>query len=150
MEVWRLVAASIAPGELVKAVARVLEEGEQEGQDRRQVASAVLALVQEEQEGQEELAAHLHHLETLQHLVWERLNTGHWAKVWPGWRRLYSLLVAARIRALALLVLARGGPGEGGEGVLLKEVVRLCDMGLLMGVPVLEGALEALAHRLTE
>merc|ERR1719431_928385 len=109
MEVWRLVAASIAPGELVKAVARVLEEGEQEGQDRRQVASAVLALVQEEQEGQEELAAHLHHLDTLQHLVWERLNTGHWAKVvasplgrnthwvWPGWRRLYSLLVAARI-----------------------------------------------------
>ena len=46
-----------------------------------QVASAVLALVQEVQEEQEELASHLHHLETLQHLVWERLNTGHWAKV---------------------------------------------------------------------
>jgi len=165
MEVWRLVEGSIALAELTRAVARVLEGGDTGEQDRRQVASAVLALVRSLQQdapsppaveggarvgGQQELALHLQHLETLQHLVWERLNTGHWAKVWPGWRRLYSLLVAARIRALAALVLARGEVGEGEEGVLLREVVRLCDMGLLMGVPVLEGVLETLAHRLTE
>ena len=61
-----------------------------------QVTSAVLALVRSLQQdatsppaaeggagvgGQQELALHLQHLETLQHLVWERLNTGHWAKV---------------------------------------------------------------------
>merc|ERR1719153_2191152 len=88
----------------------------------------------------------LHKLEILMNLVWERLNTGHWAKVWPGWRRLYALLAVARVRAIAQLVLVKGNGGR----VLLRDVVKLCDLGLLMGVPVLDGLLEQLAQRVTE
>ena len=43
-----------------------------------QVASAILVLLQESAKQPVEL---LHKVETLMNLVWERLNTGHWAKV---------------------------------------------------------------------
>ena len=43
-----------------------------------QVASAILVLLQESAKEPVEL---LHKVETLMNLVWERLNTGHWAKV---------------------------------------------------------------------
>ena len=43
-----------------------------------QVASAILVLLQESAKQPAEL---LHKVETLMNLVWERLNTGHWAKV---------------------------------------------------------------------
>ena len=82
--------------------------------------------------------------------------------MWPGWRKLYALLAVARVRAIAQLVLAKGNGGR----VLLRynlavlaqatpfffsrDVVKLCDLGLLMGVPVLDGLLEQLAQRVTE
>ena len=95
-------------------------------------------------------------LEQLSHLVWERLNTGHWAEVWEGWRSSYGLLCAARALCTAHLVLGRGGGG--GEVALqcsvhcalLREVVRLCDLGLLLGGPVMGGLLEGLAQYITE
>jgi len=119
------------------------------------VASAILVLLQESAKQPVEL---LHKVETLMNLVWERLNTGHWAKVtasplgrnthwvWPGWRKLYALLAVARVQAIAQLVLAMGHGGQ----VLLRDIVKLCDLGLLMGVPVLDGLLEHLAQRVTE
>merc|ERR1719458_2485924 len=154
MEIWKQVESSVESLPLEKAVKNVIEIAEQGQQDRTQVATTILLILQDPTIGP---AALLHKLEILMNLVWERLNTGHWAKVtasplgrnthwvWPGWRRLYALLAVARVRAIAQLVLAKGTGGR----VLLRDVVKLCDLGLLMGVPVLDGLLEQLAQRVT-
>jgi len=155
MEIWQRIESSVEPLALEKAVKKVMETSEEGQQDRRQVAAAILSILQETSTRPMTL---LHKLEILMNLVWERLNTGHWAKViasplgrnthwvWPGWRRLYALLAVARVRAIAQLVLVKGNGGR----VLLRDVVKLCDLGLLMGVPVLDGLLEQLAQRVTE
>ena len=83
--------------------------------------------------------------------------------MWPGWRRLYALLAVARVQAIAQLVLVKGNGGrvllrlynfaalsKTAHFLLLRDVVKLCDLGLLMGVPVLDGLLERLAQRVTE
>ena len=55
----------------------------------------------------------------LEQLTWERINTGHWATVWEGWRSTYGLLCAARALCTAHLVLGRGATrwGRGGAGL---------------------------------
>jgi len=143
MEIWRQIESSVEPLALEKAVKSVMDTAEEGQQDRRQVATTVLFILQETCTSP---VALLHKLEILMNLVWERLNTGHWAKVWPGWRKLYALLAVARVQAIAQLVLAKGNGGP----VLLRDVVKLCDLGLLMGVPVLDGLLEQLAQCVTE
>ena len=108
-------------------------------QDRRLVVLTVLQ--------------HLQHLQlsglvSSLHLVWERLNTGHWAEVWPGWRTLYGLLSLARVRLILGLV---GETRCLQEPDLLKDVVKMCDLGLLLGGPdILGGALETLAQNITD
>lgn len=155
MEIWQRIESSVEFLALEKAVKKVMETAEECQQDRRQVVLAILSVLQETSTRPATL---LHKLEILMNLVWERLNTGHWAKViasplgrnthwvWPGWRKLYALLAVARVRAIAQLVLVNGHGGR----VLLRDVVKLCDLGLLMGVPVLDGLLEQLAQRVTE
>jgi len=143
MEIWQRIESSVEPLALEKAVKSLMDTAEEGQQDRRQVAATVLYILQETCTSP---VALLHRLEILMNLVWERLNTGHWAKVWPGWRKLYALLAVARVQAIAQLVLAKGNGGP----VLLRDVVKLCDLGLLMGVPVLDGLLEQLAQCVTE
>ena len=55
-----------------------------------------------------------HRLTMYQHLVWERLNTGHWVEVWKGWRDLYGLITVARVLVVARLY-------EEEEGMVAKD-----------------------------
>ena len=87
-------------------------------------------------------------LEMFLQLVWERLNTGHWAEVWPGWRTLYGLLSLARVRLVLGLVEEEGRLQQAD---LLRDLVKMCDLGLLLGGPdILGGALETLAQNITD
>ena len=86
-------------------------------------------------------------MEALSLLVWERLNTGHWREVWSGWRSLYGCLAAARVASVAdcvTRVTARVASVD--EEAVCRDLVRLCDMGLLLGGPVLGHVLEDVAR----
>jgi len=85
-------------------------------------------------------------LATYQHLIWERLNTGHWAKVWHGWRELYGLISVARVQALAEICES----DYNNDDALISDVIRLCDLGIMLGSPVLDGVLEEIAEYLSE
>ena len=79
-------------------------------------------------------------------LVWEKLNTGHWKSVDADWRRLYALVVLAKVRRLAELAEDDRFLGGG----LIRDLVKMCDMGLLMGAPVMENACGRLASALSQ
>jgi len=131
--------------QLVEAVTSLQRGAEAGLQDRAAVAARVRSLVTS---GPGSAVAHVRRLEAMSHLVWERLNTGHWAEVWPGWRRLYGLLMVARVAAVARLA-RDGGPGHHEDTV--RDLVRMCDLGLLLGGPdLLGGMLETLAQDMTE
>jgi len=88
-------------------------------------------------------------LHMMLHLVWERLNTGHWAQVWPGWRKLYGLLSVARV--LCVSALASQIYNCDTDTGVLRDLVKMCDMGILLGGPdIMGGLLEQIAQRLTE
>ena len=78
-------------------------------------------------------------------LVWERLNTGHWKSVDNGWRRLYALVVIAKVRRAAEMADDDRFCGGG----LIRDLVKMCDMGLLMGAPVMENACGRMASALS-
>ena len=78
-------------------------------------------------------------------LVWEKLNTGHWKSVDANWRSLYALVVLAKVRRVAELADDDRFCGGG----LIKDLVKMCDMGLLMGAPVMENACGRLASALS-
>jgi len=82
-----------------------------------------------------------------QHLVWERLNTGHWAEVWHGWRELYGLITVARVLEVSRLCQEKG---QVEETELVLDIIRLCDLGIMLGGPVMGGLLEEIAEFLTE
>ena len=131
--------------QLVEAVTSLQRGAEAGLQDRAAVAARGRSLVTS---GPGSAVAHVRRLEAMSHLVWERLNTGHWAEVWPGWRRLYGLLMVARVAAVARLA-RDGGPGHHEDTV--RDLVRMCDLGLLLGGPdLLGGMLETLAQDMTE
>lgn len=144
MEVWRWVEGTVEAADLAAGLAAVSRLPGAEEQDRRQLVAAAAAALLETGPGL------LHRLEQIALLVWERLNTGHWAEVWPGWTRTYRLVAAARVQEVARLVLARGDEGD----QLLREVVRLCDMGILLGGagggPVMNQLLETIAQHITD
>ena len=113
--------------------------------DRQLVVRAALHHVTP---GQVSASDQLAGLVSSQLLVWERLNTGHWAEVWPGWRTLYGLLSLGRVRLVVTLL---GEARCKQEPALLKELVKMCDLGLLLGGPdILGGALETLAQSITD
>lgn len=70
--------------------------------------------------------------ETIQDYSWEKLNVGTWRDVDGEWRRVYAY--GCLFRALCLC----------SRGEALLEAVRTCDLGLLMGVPVLDNILARL------
>ncbi len=70
--------------------------------------------------------------------IWEKLNTGYWKDVDVKWREAYT--VGSLLKVLCLI-----GKGEG------KDVVfKSCDMGLLMGAPVLGNILSKVVDLIQE
>ncbi|XP_077986161.1 bifunctional peptidase and arginyl-hydroxylase JMJD5-like [Glandiceps talaboti] len=74
--------------------------------------------------------------------TWEKLNTGHWKDVDIAWRHLYS--IASLLKCLALMC----SQGPDGCHCNCKEALKACDMGLLMGAPIMDDILSHLATRI--
>ncbi|KAG7248048.1 hypothetical protein CRUP_001365, partial [Coryphaenoides rupestris] len=84
-------------------------------------------------------------------ISWEKLNTGTWRDVDKEWRRVYAY--GCLFKALALLCGGGGrregqgeGEGEGPGAERVRQAVRTCDLGLLMGASVLDGVLQRLVR----
>ncbi|XP_062999482.1 bifunctional peptidase and arginyl-hydroxylase JMJD5 [Elgaria multicarinata webbii] len=78
--------------------------------------------------------------------TWEKLNTGPWRAVGRGWRQAYAY--GCLLRALGLC--AGGGESEGAEEKAARAALRACDLGLLLGAPVLDNVLGRMADVLRE
>nr|SVE75196.1 EOG090X0844 [Daphnia dolichocephala] len=74
--------------------------------------------------------------------VWEQLHTGQWKEVDPEWRKLYSYI--SLFKTLIYLEL-----DEDDSSGLIKAI-SACDMGLIMGEPILDGLLSIIAEILHE
>ena len=61
-------------------------------------------------------------------LTWEKINTGYWKDVDIAWRKLYSF--AASVKALVLFKMGNK-----------QEAIKACDLGLLLGSPILDNIL---------
>ncbi|XP_029364705.1 lysine-specific demethylase 8 [Echeneis naucrates] len=64
---------------------------------------------------------------------WEKLNTGTWRHVDKEWRRVYSYGCLFKVAALC-----REGPSEDE----IRQAIRTCDMGLLMGAAIMDDILQ--------
>lgn len=71
-------------------------------------------------------------------ITWEKLNTGYWKDIDISWRYVYSY--ASLFKALFLLL---------DKTRNVKDVIKACDMGLIMGVPILKNILSKIAFALT-
>ena len=65
--------------------------------------------------------------------AWEKLNTGTWRDVDKEWRRVYSYGCLFKAASLC--------QGEDSEATV-REAIRSCDMGLLMGAAILDNILQ--------
>lgn len=70
-------------------------------------------------------------------LSWEKLNSFHWKDVPVTWQKTYSF--ACLFKACCLSVYSS-------ENLQLREICRICDMGLLMGFNILDGILHKIVH----
>lgn len=68
-------------------------------------------------------------------MSWEMLNIGDWKNVPLCWRRMYSY--GSLLKALCELALAKP----------TKDILNTCDMGLIMGAPVMDNILTKLASK---
>lgn len=75
--------------------------------------------------------------------TWEQLYTGHWKDVPITWREAYSIV--SYLKALSEFAL-----GKQNACLDFREAIKTCDMGLLMGAPVLDNILPKLASRLQQ
>jgi len=81
-----------------------------------------------------------HSIQALLDFIWEKLNTGHWSAVDIVWRQLFSI-----ISVIKVLVVLRLSEENGCDNAILKDLVKICDIGLLMGAPVLDNICSKLA-----
>lgn len=75
-------------------------------------------------------------------LTWEQLNTGHWKDVNISWRHAYTYL--SLFNAISTL------GSRGFRNQSLVNAIKACDMGLLMGAPVLGNILTVLVTKLNK
>nr|SVE73007.1 EOG090X0844 [Ceriodaphnia reticulata] len=81
-------------------------------------------------------------IESALNYVWEQLHTGQWKDVNPAWRQLYSYI--SLFKALVCLKHEEETKSQ------LVSSIKACDMGLIMGEPVLDGLLSHIADILNE
>jgi len=79
------------------------------------------------------------HCKTLLNVIWEHLNTGHWKDVHLSWRRAFTIV--SLFSAVAEFAMREGCTD-------LRAIIRICDMGLLMGAPLMNNVLARLADEL--
>lgn len=84
--------------------------------------------------------------EVLLDITWEHLNTGHWKDVDHQWRYAYTYL--SIFKAVSEAVLERKEEESGSKHLMKSEAILTCDMGLLMGAPVLNNLLTRLVSKL--
>ena len=80
----------------------------------------------------------------LLNFVWEKLNTGNWSMVDITWRKLYSLLSIMKVIFIVKLIYQSKRNYEN-EFDIQKDLVKMCDIGCLMGAPILNHACSRLA-----
>ena len=76
--------------------------------------------------------------EAVKDFVWEKLNTGHWSDVNIIWQQLFSIISVTKV--LIIVKIAKKLNQE-----LLKDLVKICDIGILMGAPILDSICSKLA-----
>ncbi|GFR60638.1 lysine-specific demethylase 8 [Elysia marginata] len=72
--------------------------------------------------------------------IWEELNTGYWKDVALCWRQAYSLVSLAKALCESALL------SEAGRNIDHAVILRTCDMGLLMGAPILGNILAKMSR----
>ena len=80
----------------------------------------------------------------LLNFVWEKLNTGNWSMVDITWRKLYSLLSIMKVIFIVKLIYQSKRNYEN-EFDIQKDLIKMCDIGCLMGAPILNHACSRLA-----
>lgn len=73
--------------------------------------------------------------------TWEKLNTGHWKSIALEWRVCYSVVSLCKACAQLSLVLT----SDTNSQLSVLDVIKSCDMGLLMGAPLPNNNLSRLA-----
>ena len=74
-------------------------------------------------------------------ITWEQLYSRHWKDVDITWRHAYTLVIF--LKAVSEFALQ-------GDSYSMKDVIYTCDMGLLMGAPLLNNILARLATKLQQ
>ncbi|CAG7723681.1 unnamed protein product [Allacma fusca] len=86
--------------------------------------------------GSGEVTTRVEELDVVIEFIWEQLNTGHWKQVPEVWRKLYAYATLFKV----ILLLAGDVP--------TSEVIKVCDLGLLLGAPILNNIMSKIAFRL--
>ena len=94
--------------------------------------------------GSSDLANILIRIESLLDYVWEHLHTGEWKNIDIFWRYLYSY--ASLFKTFSILI----NPNLQDEKGNYIQAIIACDMGIIMGAPVLDGLLSKIANKLNE
>lgn len=76
--------------------------------------------------------------------TWEKLNTGYWKDVDINWR--YSYTLVSMIKALSQCALLNDSDSNIDHAAILKT----CDMGLLMGAPIIDNILAKMSRKFQE
>nr|XP_037269478.1 lysine-specific demethylase 8-like isoform X1 [Rhipicephalus microplus] len=79
------------------------------------------------------LQAHSENAKVICDMCWEMLNIGDWKNVPLHWRQMYSF--GSLLKVLCELGLEKS----------MKDILHFCDMGLIMGAPVMDNILAKLA-----
>jgi len=73
--------------------------------------------------------------------VWEELNTGYWMNVPVAWRHAYSMVSVMKALCLCALL------SDPAKNINHMTILRVCDMGLLMGAPILDNLLARMSKK---
>ena len=85
-------------------------------------------------------------LESYSHFVWEKLNTGHWRDISIIWRQLFAVIKILQIMKISRCLTAKYEFKE----EVIKDLIKMCDMALLMGAPILNHLCGKLASSLSK
>ena len=81
--------------------------------------------------------------EMLLNYVWEKLNTGHWSHVNIAWRQMYSALSVLKV--IFTIKMLEKFSRYSDDLNILKDLLKMCDIGCLMGAPIMNNVCSRLA-----